>query len=51
MNDFIIKYSYIFTASAIPFTIRHVAQAASAGANAGFSIQATQVPCGRSNGY
>jgi len=39
------------TASAIPFTIRHVAQAASAGANAGFSIQATQVPCGRSNGY
>jgi len=37
------------TASAIPFTIQHVAQA-SAGTNAGFSIQATQVPCGRSNG-
>jgi len=36
------------TASAIPFTIRHVAQKDSAGAmNAGFSIQATQVPCGR----
>jgi len=38
------------TASAIPFTIQHVAQV-SAGRNAGFSLQATQVPCGRSNGF
>jgi len=38
------------TASAIPFTIQHVAQV-SAGTNAGFSLQATQVPCGRSNGF
>jgi len=38
------------TASAIPFTIQHVANA-SAGMNAGFSLQATQVPCGRSNGF
>jgi len=39
------------TASAIPFTIQHVAASISAGQNAGFSLQATQVPCGRSNGF
>jgi len=45
-------HSTTVTASAIPFTVRHVAQAASSGlTNAGFSIQATQVPCGRSDGY
>jgi len=38
------------TASAIPFEIQHIANGASVGARAGFSLQATQVPCGRSAG-
>jgi len=49
-NSCVIGVPSTVVASAIPFTIQHV-QLGNTNANrAGFSLQATQIPCGRSDG-